>query len=91
MLCFRLYNASGDFRTNGDTYIYEIQLSAITDSKHPECSGASICQVKTSGTHFRKIATSNNAKYFIRGKWVMFKRLALVIIQDQWLFIFIIL
>lgn len=63
---YKLYNASGDFRTNGDTYIYEIQLSAITDSKHPECSGASICQVKTSGTHFRKIATSNNAKYFIR-------------------------
>ncbi|XP_062980546.1 cation-independent mannose-6-phosphate receptor [Elgaria multicarinata webbii] len=63
---YKLYNASGDIRTNGDTYIYEIQLSAITDSKHPKCLTASICQVKTSGSYFRKIASSSNAKYYIQ-------------------------
>ncbi|XP_034964504.2 cation-independent mannose-6-phosphate receptor isoform X1 [Zootoca vivipara] len=63
---YKLYNASGDIRANGDTYIYEIQLSAITDSKHRECSGANICQVKTSDTHFRKIGSSNKAKYHVQ-------------------------
>ncbi|XP_053150803.1 cation-independent mannose-6-phosphate receptor [Hemicordylus capensis] len=63
---YKLYNASGDTRTNGDIYIYEIQLSTITDSKHPECSGANICQVKTSDTRFRKIGLSSGAKYYIQ-------------------------
>ncbi|XP_061480276.1 cation-independent mannose-6-phosphate receptor isoform X2 [Rhineura floridana] len=63
---YKLYNASGDIRANGDTYIYEIQLSAITDSKHHECSGANICQVKTSDTRFRRIGSSDKAKYHIQ-------------------------
>uniref|UniRef100_A0A6J0UVP4 Cation-independent mannose-6-phosphate receptor isoform X1 n=1 Tax=Pogona vitticeps TaxID=103695 RepID=A0A6J0UVP4_9SAUR len=63
---YRLYNASGDIRANGDTYIYEIQLSAITHSNHQECMGANICQVKTSGPGFRRIGSSNKAKYYIQ-------------------------
>uniref|UniRef100_A0A8D2Q893 Insulin like growth factor 2 receptor n=1 Tax=Varanus komodoensis TaxID=61221 RepID=A0A8D2Q893_VARKO len=63
---YKLHSASGDIRTNGDTYIYEIQLSSITDSKHSQCLSANICQVKTSGTHFRKIGSSSKAKYYIQ-------------------------
>ncbi|XP_054826091.1 cation-independent mannose-6-phosphate receptor [Eublepharis macularius] len=63
---YKLYTASGDIRPNGDTYIYEIQLSSINDSKHQECLGANICQVKTSGTMFRKIGSSSKTKYYIQ-------------------------
>lgn len=68
MLCFRLYTAPGDIRPNGDTYTYEIQLSSINDSKHPVCLGANICQIKTSGTLFRRIGSSSKTKYYIQGK-----------------------
>ena len=37
-------------RTNGDKYIYEIQLSSITGSSNPACSGASICQRKANAS-----------------------------------------
>lgn len=37
VLCFlRLYTASGDERTNGDKYVYQIQLSGIINSSSPE-------------------------------------------------------
>uniref|UniRef100_A0A8C5WXI9 Insulin like growth factor 2 receptor n=1 Tax=Laticauda laticaudata TaxID=8630 RepID=A0A8C5WXI9_LATLA len=57
---YKLYNASGDFRTNGDRYIYEIQLSSITDSKNSQCMGANICQVKISDTRTRRVGSSKN-------------------------------
>ncbi|XP_013921730.1 PREDICTED: cation-independent mannose-6-phosphate receptor [Thamnophis sirtalis] len=63
---YKLYNASGDFRTNGDRYIYEIQLSSITDSKNPKCMGANICQVKISDTRTRRVGSSKNAHYYIQ-------------------------
>uniref|UniRef100_A0A8C5SQA2 Insulin like growth factor 2 receptor n=1 Tax=Laticauda laticaudata TaxID=8630 RepID=A0A8C5SQA2_LATLA len=66
---YKLYNASGDFRTNGDRYIYEIQLSSITDSKNSQCMGANICQVKISDTRTRRVGSSKNAHYYIQGKF----------------------
>uniref|UniRef100_A0A670YH54 Insulin like growth factor 2 receptor n=1 Tax=Pseudonaja textilis TaxID=8673 RepID=A0A670YH54_PSETE len=63
---YKLYNASGDFRTNGDRYIYEIQLSSITDSKNLQCMGANICQVKISDTRTRRVGSSKNAHYYIQ-------------------------
>ncbi|KAF6114200.1 insulin like growth factor 2 receptor [Phyllostomus discolor] len=64
---FKLFSASGDIRTNGDKYLYEIQLSSITDSQNPACSGASICQIKPNDQHFsRKVGTSDKAKYYIQ-------------------------
>ncbi|XP_006264642.3 cation-independent mannose-6-phosphate receptor [Alligator mississippiensis] len=63
---YKLYTASGDIRTNGDTYVYEIQLSSITDSAHPQCSGANICQVKTNSPYQRRVGSSNKAKYYIQ-------------------------
>lgn len=65
---FRLFSASGDMRTNGDKYLYEIQLSSITSSRNPACSGANICQVKPNDQHFsRKVGTSDKTKYYIQG------------------------
>uniref|UniRef100_A0A8C3PZL1 Insulin like growth factor 2 receptor n=1 Tax=Chrysolophus pictus TaxID=9089 RepID=A0A8C3PZL1_CHRPC len=61
----KLYMASGDIRTNGDQYVYEIQLSGITNSSFPECSEANICQVKTSERRFRKIGWAKKAKYYV--------------------------
>uniref|UniRef100_A0A8C0J8H0 Insulin like growth factor 2 receptor n=1 Tax=Chelonoidis abingdonii TaxID=106734 RepID=A0A8C0J8H0_CHEAB len=63
---YKLYQASGDIRTNGDTYVYEIQLSAITDSAHPECSGAKVCQIKTTSTYIRKVGSSDKTKYYVQ-------------------------
>ncbi|RXM98948.1 Cation-independent mannose-6-phosphate receptor [Acipenser ruthenus] len=65
---FRLYNASGDIRPNGDKYAYEIQLSGITHSSIKACIGANICQVKISGVYNRQIGSSSEAKYFVKGK-----------------------
>lgn len=65
---FRLYTASGDIRTNGDKYVYKIQLSGITDSAHPQCSGANVCQIKTTSTYVRKVGSSAKAKYYVQGK-----------------------
>lgn len=66
-LC-RLYQASGDIRANGDQYIYDIQLSGITNSSSSKCLGANICQVKINGDHRRKIGFSSMAKYYVKGK-----------------------
>ncbi|XP_077611202.1 cation-independent mannose-6-phosphate receptor [Crocuta crocuta] len=64
---FKLFRASGDMRTNGDKYLYEIQLSSITSSKNPACSGANICQVKPNDQHFsRKVGTSDKTKYYVQ-------------------------
>ena len=64
----RRFSASGDVRTNGDRYIYEIQLSSITGSSSPACSGASICQRKANDQHFsRKVGTSNQTRYYVQG------------------------
>ncbi|XP_045356158.1 cation-independent mannose-6-phosphate receptor [Leopardus geoffroyi] len=64
---FKLFSASGDMRTNGDKYLYEIQLSSITSSKNPACSGANICQVKPNDQHFsRKVGTSDKTKYYVQ-------------------------
>uniref|UniRef100_A0A8C4YRY5 Insulin like growth factor 2 receptor n=1 Tax=Gopherus evgoodei TaxID=1825980 RepID=A0A8C4YRY5_9SAUR len=63
---YKLYQASGDIRTNGDTYVYEIQLSAITDSAHPQCSGAKVCQIKTTSTYIRKVGSSDKANYYVQ-------------------------
>ncbi|PNI35394.1 IGF2R isoform 4, partial [Pan troglodytes] len=65
---FKLFRASGDMRTNGDNYLYEIQLSSITSSRNPACSGANICQVKPNDQHFsRKVGTSDKTKYYLQG------------------------
>lgn len=64
---FKLFSASGDMRTNGDKYLYEIQLSSITSSRNPACSGANICQVKPNDQHFsRKVGTSDRTRYYIQ-------------------------
>ncbi|KAM4815966.1 cation-independent mannose-6-phosphate receptor [Urocitellus parryii] len=64
---FKLFSASGDMRTNGDNYLYEIQLSSITSSTNPACSGANICQVKPNDEHFsRKVGTSDRTKYYVQ-------------------------
>ncbi|ELK09957.1 Cation-independent mannose-6-phosphate receptor [Pteropus alecto] len=64
---FKLFSASGDIRTNGDKYLYEIQLSSITNSKYPACTGANICQVKPNDQHFsRKVGTSDKTKYYVQ-------------------------
>uniref|UniRef100_A0A8C4P4C4 Insulin like growth factor 2 receptor n=1 Tax=Dromaius novaehollandiae TaxID=8790 RepID=A0A8C4P4C4_DRONO len=62
---YKLYMASGDIRTNGDKYVYEIQLSGIRNSSFLECAGANICQVKTNERRFRKIGSSRKAKYYV--------------------------
>ncbi|XP_078412852.1 cation-independent mannose-6-phosphate receptor [Cetorhinus maximus] len=61
----KLYKASGDIRSNGDSYIYDIQLSGITDPEHAQCQGANICQVKTSQSYFRRIGVASKAKYYL--------------------------
>lgn len=72
LLCLRLFSASGDMRTNGDNYLYEIQLSSITSSTNPACSGANICQVKPNDQHFsRKVGTSDRTKYYIQGNLLL--------------------
>ncbi|XP_022416368.1 cation-independent mannose-6-phosphate receptor [Delphinapterus leucas] len=64
---FKRFSASGDMRTNGDKYLYEIQLSSITSSTNPACSGANICQVKPNDQHFsRKVGTSDKTKYYVQ-------------------------
>lgn len=66
-LYYRLHNATGDIRANGDRYIYHIQLSGITDSSISMCLGANICQVKINDSYRRKIGSSSKAKYYIKG------------------------
>ncbi|XP_074023125.1 cation-independent mannose-6-phosphate receptor [Numenius arquata] len=63
---YKLYTASGDIRTNGDKYVYEIQLSGIRNSSFPECSGANICQVKTNEHRFRRVGSARKAKYYVK-------------------------
>ncbi|XP_014444729.1 cation-independent mannose-6-phosphate receptor [Tupaia chinensis] len=64
---FKLFSASGDMRTNGDSYLYEIQLSSITSSTNPACFGANICQVKPNDQRFsRKVGTSDKTKYYVQ-------------------------
>ncbi|XP_066532658.1 cation-independent mannose-6-phosphate receptor isoform X2 [Hoplias malabaricus] len=66
-LYYSLHKATGDIRPNGDRYIYHIQLSGITNSSLAQCLGANICQVKDTSSYWRKIGTSTNAKYYIKG------------------------
>ncbi|KAK2855938.1 hypothetical protein Q5P01_004673 [Channa striata] len=66
-LYFSHHQSSGDLRSNGDRYIYHIQLSGITDNSLTNCVGANICQVKLNGSYRRKIGLSSKAKYFIKG------------------------
>ncbi|XP_067845330.1 cation-independent mannose-6-phosphate receptor [Heptranchias perlo] len=61
----KLYKASGDIRSNGDAYIYDIQLSGITDPEHIQCQGSNICQVKTNQPYFRRIGVASKAKYYL--------------------------
>ncbi|XP_058516485.1 cation-independent mannose-6-phosphate receptor isoform X4 [Ochotona princeps] len=64
---FKLFSASGDVRPNGDTYLYEIQLSSLSSPTHPGCSGASVCQVKPNDQRFsRKVGTSENTRYYVQ-------------------------
>ncbi|XP_064014257.1 cation-independent mannose-6-phosphate receptor [Pogoniulus pusillus] len=63
---YKLYTASGDIRTNGDKYVYEIQLSGIKNSSSSECSGANICQVKTNERRFRRLGTATEAKFYVK-------------------------
>uniref|UniRef100_A0A4W5NI57 Insulin-like growth factor 2 receptor n=1 Tax=Hucho hucho TaxID=62062 RepID=A0A4W5NI57_9TELE len=65
-LYHRLHQASGDIRANGDKYVYDIQLSGITNSSFSKCLGANICQVKINGDYTRKIGSSSKAKYYIK-------------------------
>uniref|UniRef100_A0A3B3VE79 Insulin-like growth factor 2 receptor n=1 Tax=Poecilia latipinna TaxID=48699 RepID=A0A3B3VE79_9TELE len=64
---YSAHQASGDIRTNGDRYIYHIQLSGITNNSLPKCLGANICQVKLNADYRRKIGSSDKAKYYIKG------------------------
>ncbi|XP_061560975.1 cation-independent mannose-6-phosphate receptor isoform X1 [Phycodurus eques] len=66
-LYFSHHQASGDIRSNGDRYIYHIQLSGLTNSSLPTCVGANICQVKLNGPYRRRIGSSSKAKYYIKG------------------------
>ncbi|KAJ8270708.1 hypothetical protein GJAV_G00118320 [Gymnothorax javanicus] len=65
-LYYRFHQASGDLRPNGDRYIYDIQLSGITNSSSSSCLGANICQVKINGNYQRQIGLSSKAQYFIK-------------------------
>uniref|UniRef100_A0A8C4YYE4 Insulin-like growth factor 2 receptor n=1 Tax=Gadus morhua TaxID=8049 RepID=A0A8C4YYE4_GADMO len=67
VLYFSAHQASGDKRPNGDSYVYQIQLSGITNSSLSSCNGANICQVQLNGNYHRKIGSSSKAKYFIKG------------------------
>ncbi|KAM9704645.1 cation-independent mannose-6-phosphate receptor [Menidia menidia] len=69
-LYFSQHQASGDIRSNGDQYIYHIQLSGITDNSLSICLGANICQVKLDGQYKRRIGSSSKAKYYIKGESV---------------------
>ncbi|GAA6108577.1 cation-independent mannose-6-phosphate receptor, partial [Tachysurus ichikawai] len=66
-LYYSLHKATGDIRSNGDIYIYHIQLSGITDHSLSQCMGANICQEKKDAAYCRKIGSSNKAKYYIKG------------------------
>ncbi|XP_077950092.1 cation-independent mannose-6-phosphate receptor isoform X1 [Gasterosteus aculeatus] len=66
-LYFSHHQASGDIRPNGDRYIYHIQLSGITNNSLPICVGANICQVKLNGNNRRRIGSSNEARYYVKG------------------------
>ncbi|XP_067900725.1 cation-independent mannose-6-phosphate receptor [Heterodontus francisci] len=61
----KLYKASGDIRSNGDSYIYDIQLSGIIDPEHSQCQESNICQVKTNQPYFRRIGIASKAKYYL--------------------------
>lgn len=79
VLCFlRLYTASGDERTNGDKYVYQIQLSGIINSSSPECFGANICQVKTNERRVRRVGSARNAKYYVDGKYLLTRENCLI-------------
>ncbi|KAI9547306.1 hypothetical protein NQZ68_018529 [Dissostichus eleginoides] len=66
-LYFSQHEASGDIRPNGDRYVYQIQLSGITNPSLSACIGANICQVKLNATYRRRIGSSSKAKYYIKG------------------------
>ncbi|XP_034052997.1 cation-independent mannose-6-phosphate receptor [Gymnodraco acuticeps] len=67
VLYFSQHEASGDIRPNGDRYVYQIQLSGITNPSLSTCIGANICQVKLNATYRRRIGSSSKAKYYIKG------------------------
>ncbi|XP_051868030.1 cation-independent mannose-6-phosphate receptor [Pristis pectinata] len=61
----KLYKASGDIRSNGDSYVYDIQLSGIADPENVQCQGSNICQVKVNQPAFRRIGVPTKAKYYL--------------------------
>ncbi|XP_059504404.1 cation-independent mannose-6-phosphate receptor isoform X2 [Stegostoma tigrinum] len=61
----KLYKASGDIRSNGDSYIYDIQLSGILNPEDFKCQDSNICQVKTNQLYFRSIGVASKAKYYL--------------------------
>ncbi|XP_060687644.1 cation-independent mannose-6-phosphate receptor isoform X3 [Hemiscyllium ocellatum] len=61
----KLYKASGDIRSNGDSYIYDIQLSGISNPEDFKCQDSNICQVKTNQPYFRSIGIASKAKYYL--------------------------
>ncbi|XP_043930853.1 cation-independent mannose-6-phosphate receptor [Protopterus annectens] len=60
----KLSQASGDIRPNGDIYVYDIQLSGITNTKGI-CKSASVCQVKDDKIFTRNVGSSNDVAYYI--------------------------
>ncbi|KAM8847361.1 cation-independent mannose-6-phosphate receptor [Synchiropus picturatus] len=66
-LYFSHHQASGDIRSNGDRYIYHIQLSGINNASLSTCLGANVCQVKLNGVYRRKIGLSSKAEYYVNG------------------------
>lgn len=62
---FKLYKASGDSRSNGDSYIYDIQLSGIANPENDKCQDSNICQIKQGQSAFRSIGIPSKAKYYL--------------------------
>eukprot|EP00062_Callorhinchus_milii_P000078 gi/632935035/ref/XP_007887464.1/ PREDICTED: cation-independent mannose-6-phosphate receptor [Callorhinchus milii] len=60
----KFYRAAGDIRSNGDQYIYDIQLSGIKDPEHSACRGSNICQIKSNNVYFRRIGETSEATYY---------------------------
>ncbi|KAL2081956.1 hypothetical protein ACEWY4_021774 [Coilia grayii] len=66
----RLHHATGDIRSKTDKYIYDIQLSGISNTSD-KCAGAYICQLKIDSNWHRRIGqqvgSSNEPKYYVKG------------------------
>ncbi|XP_029965640.1 LOW QUALITY PROTEIN: cation-independent mannose-6-phosphate receptor [Salarias fasciatus] len=60
------HRASGDVRTNGDRYVYHVQLSGLSHPP-PGCEDAAVCQDKEDGPLRRPVGSAGRAQFFIRG------------------------